>query len=140
MYPKVYAIVFMAVSLFMSCADKITSNCENSDTNRPSAATFSSIQKNILEKHCALSGCHEGASPAESLNLEAGSAYGDLVTVKSQQDPSLMRVLPNSSQQSYLFIKMTMPPDQSIMPPTGKLDQAITDTVAAWIDHGALNN
>lgn len=99
-------------------------------------ATFSSIQQNVFAKSCAFSNCHGGT---QEPNLNAGSAYNNLVNKPSIQRPSMMRVKPGDSANSYIMKKLNGD-GTSVMPPSGKLAQATIDTVAAWIDRGALKN
>jgi hypothetical protein len=124
--------------LFTSCSDKVTSPTEADGPGSSLTARFSSIQENIFSGNCARSGCHSGPDPQEGLNLESGNAYSNLVGVTSSQS-SLLRVKPGSSDESWLVKKLTGD-GTSVMPPSGMLLRANIDTIAAWIDQGALNN
>lgn len=101
-------------------------------------ATFSSIQSTVLSPTCAVSGCHNGT---QTPNLSSGVAYSQLVNVQN-----LIRTLdyikPNNADSSYLYLKVI---GQNIsglqMPRNGTpLSQAVTDSIKAWINAGALNN
>jgi hypothetical protein len=122
--------------LFCSCADQIVSECDNQDGLR---ATLSSIQQSVFTPACALSGCHGGSSPQENLDLSAGNSRNGLVNITSTEDGVMKRVEPGNSEQSWLMKKLNGD-GTSVMPTTGKLSQATIDTIAAWINAGALDN
>ncbi|MBN1998225.1 hypothetical protein JW935_11770 [candidate division KSB1 bacterium] len=136
MYRKLFAVFLICIALW-GCSEKIVSEC-NTGTIPPSGAKLSDIQKSIFTPRCALPGCHSGSNPAGELNLETGISYSSLVSIKSKQNPSMNLVLPSNSTESYLVQKMSNPA-LSIMPPSGKLADALIDSVIAWIDAGALN-
>ena len=119
--------------------------CENNiegpeDIEKPNdnnmKATFTSIQNELFNKSCALSGCHGGNQQPD---LRTGQSFNNLVNVQSAQNPSLMRVKPFESENSWL-IKKLKGEGTSVMPPSGKLSTAVIDSVIAWIDNGAQNN
>jgi len=105
-------------------------------------AKFSAIQSNVFTTSCALSGCHIGSSPTAGLNLSSGQAYANLVNVPSAEMPSLKRVEPGNSAQSYLVRKLTGNQiSGSRMPLVGQpLAQSVIDSIASWINQGAPNN
>ena len=78
-------------------------------------------------------------SPNASLQLTPDQAYANLVDVTSVQSPSLKRVKPFDSANSYLMKKLNGS-GTSVMPPGGKLNKARIDSVAAWITRGAPND
>jgi hypothetical protein len=123
--------------LSLRCADKIISECNDDKKILHAKTGFQTVQREVFTPRCALEGCHAGSEPTSSLNLEAGQSYGNLVNVRSLQDPARMRVLPGHSNESYLIDKLTKA-NLSIMPPTGQLQNAVIDSIAAWIDRGAL--
>jgi hypothetical protein len=120
--------------------------CENNiqgpedDANPPPAesmsATFTSIQNELFSTTCAKSGCHAGL---QNPDLSVGKSYGNLVNVASLANPSLLRVKPFDSENSYLIRKLRGE-GTTVMPPAGQLSAAVIDSVVAWIDRGALNN
>ena len=124
----------------------IMASCENSiegpeDINPDSGvnnlqATFSSIQQSVLTPTCAAPACHGGS---QNPNLSAGQAYNNLVNKASVQNPSLLRVKPGESANSYLIKKLNGD-GTTVMPPSGKLSQDIINLIAEWINDGALNN
>lgn len=123
--------------IFIACEDKIVTDPDP----KPSITltTFSEIQTKVFNVSCASSGCHGGANIQGGINLTSGVSYSQLVNVNSLENPSLKRVLPGSSAQSFLIRKLEGT-GTSIMPPSGKLSQATIDSIKAWIDRGALNN
>jgi hypothetical protein len=99
-------------------------------------STLASIQNELFNKSCALSGCHGGSRQP---NLSEGQSYKNLVNVPSIESNTLFRVKPFESENSFLIRKLTAE-STSIMPPSGQLSQPVIDSVIAWIDNGALNN
>ena len=122
--------------LIYSCSDNIISECEIDSQNIKINSTFSSIQSELFDKSCI--SCHSGSMPAGLLDLSSGVSYSNLLN-KDNADRNMKLVVPNESANSYLLKKITAN-DNSIMPPSGKLPTSITDSVAKWIDNGALNN
>lgn len=122
------------------CADKIISECDDSSLNdNPMKATLSEIQSKIITPTCATTGCHTGPSPTGGLDLSAGKAFANLVNVKSGEEPQLLRVAPGNSSASFIIRKLNGS-GTSVMPPSGKLNQALIDSISSWIDRGALDN
>jgi len=93
-------------------------------------AQFSAIQQNIFNKRCTV--CHSGSIPSGGLDLSEGNAYGELINKEL--------VVPRNSGSSILFQRLNSDNPDFQMPPTGKLPQALIDSVAVWIDRGALRN
>jgi hypothetical protein len=135
---KLSILLFLSLLLFVGCEDSIQGPEDEPVNGGPvnMPARFSSIQNEVFTKSCALSGCHSGE---QSPNLSAGQAYGNLVNQASFQNPSMLRVKPGDSNNSYLMKKLKND-GTSVMPPSGQLSQAIIDSIAAWIDKGALDN
>ena len=95
------------------------------------------ILTNNGAKTCAQAGCHSGASPQAGMDLNASSAFANIVNVSSTENPALFRVKPGDSANSYLFQKVR----SGQMPLSGgPLSAADIATIKAWIDQGALNN
>lgn len=135
-------IIISVYIIFMisSCADHIVSECEecNPLPDNTKLSTFSGIQTNLFNTTCALSGCHGETGTQANLLLVEGISFSNLVNQQSLLYPQFLRVKPGDSENS-LLIKM-LRGEISIMPPTGKINDAIIDSVAMWIDEGALNN
>jgi len=120
-----------------SCEEGIVSECPTDVGDIKLVATFSSIQSELLNKNCALSGCHAGTIPAGGLVLTSGVAYNNIVN-KIAYDET-MYIKPNDPDNSYLYQRISTN-TSSVMPPTGKLPQNMIDTLRVWIENGALNN
>jgi hypothetical protein len=108
-----------------------------------SGATFSQVQSQIFTASCAFSGCHGGSSPAQGMNLTAGSAYANIVNVPSNEQPTLDRIEPNDPAASYMYLKVTGDPSivGSQMPLDGQpLSQSLIDLLRDWIERGAPND
>lgn len=135
-------LVFTLISIFVSgCADQIVSECDDpvEPSGSPKLNTFSGIQEKLFTTTCALSGCHGDNATQANLLLTAGNAYSNLVNVQGSVYSQYERVVPGDSENS-LLIKVLRGDGVAQMPPSGKLDDAVIDSVAIWIDNGALNN
>lgn len=143
-FHAIAAILITAV--FSSCADKITTledltAPQNNGQQVNGLSKFSELQKQVFTPTCALSGCHGNNSTQANLNLTEGKAYGNLVNVTSNLFPSLKRVVPGNASQSLVYKVLSHDPSVPLqMPPTGKLDQKIIDSIAVWINKGAPND
>ncbi|MCB0748282.1 MAG: hypothetical protein H6613_04425 [Ignavibacteriales bacterium] len=135
-----YIILFSTVLLLLSCEENIITECEEAQ-NTASLTTFNSIQINVFDQSCAFSGCHAGSNPQANLLLTSGNSYSKLVNVTSILNPSFKLVQPGNSENSFL-IKMLKHTGESTsqMPPAGKLSEGKIDSIAAWINRGAINN
>jgi hypothetical protein len=101
------------------------------------------VQSQIFTASCALAGCHAGSSPAQGMNLSAGSAYSNIVNVPSNEQPTLDRIEPNDPAASYLYLKVTGDPSivGEQMPFGGPpLSQTLIDLLRNWIERGAPND
>jgi hypothetical protein len=139
MYKVINHIVSIIFPFMLcSCADQIVSQCDDT-TPAGLQSKLSSIQQYVFTPSCTTTGCHSAISPQQDLNLSSGSSYSNLVDVTSHEDGVLKRVAAGNSAQSWLMKKLNGD-GTSLMPPTGQLSQAMIDTIAAWIDAGAVNN
>ena len=110
------------------------------------SVTLAQIQASIFTPRCTL--CHDGSQPANgilpgAMNLNAGASFANLVNVASQQQPSVLRVVPGNPDASYLVRKLEGAPGITgqRMPFGGPfLDAAAIAQVRAWIAAGAPNN
>jgi hypothetical protein len=115
------------------------------DPPPPPEARFSLDVEPTLNETCAVTGCHDSGTASESLVLEEGSSYGNLVDVSSRQVPSLKRVEPGRSDLSYLVQKLEgtqadVGGTGERMPRGGEPDPEFIDKVKRWILGGAEND
>ena len=137
MRKSAFLLMLFWIALFInSCADGIISECPD-DTPPTVTANFSSIQTEVFDKNCATSGCHTGNTPQSGLDLSRGKSYANIV---NKEVFGLTYVKPGSPDDSYLFNKISSTNASVVMPPTGRLSQAVIDSIRVWIENGALNN
>ena len=118
------------------------------NTPPPAQVTLTQLQTQIFTPICA--GCHTGVGTALPgvQNLTAGNTFSNIVNVASIEVPTLKRILPNDTANSYLIQKISGSPGivGSQMPfgcPSAGnpcLTQAQIDLVKTWVSQGALNN
>ena len=135
------SLILMTVISFLlfSCGeDNSSPTGPGGNNNTGLKATFSSIQVNVFDVSCAVSGCHDIATQRAGLNLSSGSAYNELVNASSTTS-GLKRVDPGNSNNSWLVKRITGD-GTGQMPPGGSLSSAKIDSIRSWIDSGALNN
>jgi len=97
----------------------------------------------IFTANCTSNGCHSGARPAQSLSLEAGKAFAELVNVASSECSARPLVKPGAPAGSYIVDKLlgTNLCSGSQMPKAGSsIPSAQIDTIRNWICQGAPNN
>jgi len=146
MRKHLYRFLFLLSMIFLvSCSNKIVGDAEveNMDDIREKFS-FSVIQQKVFTPTCAVAGCHIGTTAPQGLDLSAGKAYGNLVNVASREVPSLKRVEPRNSRDSYLVIKLegTDPRMKGARMPANSpaLSKSVIDSIKAWIDRGAPND
>ncbi len=136
-----YAIVIFVAFTFISCEDQIVNQCDEKEVEGgESLSNLSAIQKNVFDVGCALSGCHSGSNPAANLNLEDGKSYENLVNINSLLHPGEKRVIPNNSAGSILIKSLRGEISTKMPLSVSPLSNAVIDSIALWIDNGALNN
>ena len=100
----------------------------------------------IFTSNCALSNCHIAPNPQQGQDLSTGQAWSNIVNVPAVQLPTMNRVTPGDTTQSYLFHKIagtqvTVGGSGSRMPrglpALSSQDIAI---ISSWITKGALDN
>lgn len=110
------------------------------------AATFASIEESVLVPRCASAACHGGNPPAAFPGLEAGTAYGAIFQVASQQASGVNLVEPFAPEESYLLLKLrgdagTAGGIATVMPlADAPLQPAELAAIEAWIANGAPND
>ncbi|HUH76340.1 MAG TPA: c-type cytochrome [Devosia sp.] len=91
----------------------------------------------IVSKKCV--SCHNDASATSGVSFTKGSGYANLVNIASEELPTMNRVTPGDSEQSYLAHKL-LGTHESVggsgtkMPPAGSLSDKDIATVVAWIN------
>ena len=121
-----------------------TTTTSATTTSSSSGVSFSKDIQPIFTSNCVV--CHTGSAGPAGLTLDPGSAYKDLVNVKSSEAPSLMRVAPGSPDKSYLVNKLLG--TQASVGGTGAqmpfgaspLPQTTINKIQQWISAGAPNN
>lgn len=116
---------------------------DNPTEPQPSTAVsskLSDIQAKVFTQSCALSGCHGSTNNQANLLLTDGNSFSNLVNVQSLLFPQFERVVPDSSSKS-LLIKILKGEVSPRMPLNrDPLSAAVIDSIAKWINNGALNN
>ncbi len=131
-----YSRVFVAIMIVIGLAACGDDNATN-PTNVSTLSTFSSIQLNVFNPVCAVSGCHNGT---QSPNLTASVSYTNILNVASSQGP--VYIQPGNPNNSYLYRKLTGVNIIGERMPRGRgaLPQAALDSISVWIEKGAQNN
>ena len=124
--------------LLLGCSEE--SATEPTPTASAPLSKLSDIQSKVFNTSCALSGCHGSTNNQANLLLTDGNSFSNLVNVQSVLFPQFKRVVPDSSSNS-LLIKILKGEVSPRMPLNrNPLSAAVIDSIAKWIDNGALNN
>ncbi|MBE0571215.1 MAG: hypothetical protein IH618_06690 [Ignavibacteriaceae bacterium] len=136
---KILLVSFaLTTILLLGCSEESTT--EPTPTTSAPLSKLSDIQSKVFNTSCALSGCHGGTNNQANLLLTDGNSFANLVNVQSFLFPQFSRVQPNNSANS-LLIKMLKGEVSPRMPLNrDPLSAATIDSIAKWIDNGALNN
>ena len=137
---KIKVILFVSLLLiivFWGCSED---NPTEPVPNTSVSSKLSDIQSKVFTQSCALSGCHGTTNNQANLLLTDGNSFSNLVNVQSLLFPQFERVVPDSSSKS-LLIKILKGEVSPRMPfNKDPLSAAVIDSIAKWIDNGALNN
>jgi hypothetical protein len=118
----------------------------------PGVPSFANDVQPILTAKCAFAGCHSSASAKQSLVLDPGVAYGQLVNRQTTEGGRLLIVEPGSVKSSYMARKILgrhIAPGTTIMPqgcpgapqmPDGCLTPADVAKILSWIQGQAPAN
>ena len=133
-------LIPLALALFSGCSsDNPTEPDPTPNTTAP-LSKLSDIQAKVFTQNCTSSGCHGNTNNQASLLLTDGSSYANLVSIQSVLYPQFTRVQPGNSTNS-LLIKILKGEVSPRMPLNRTpLSAAVIDSIAKWIDNGALNN
>lgn len=101
-------------------------------------SNLASIQEHVFTPICST--CHGGANPAAGQDLSSIELSAENLINTNSSNPLFKRVLPGSSDDSYLYLKITgdnqagsrMPLGQAALPNESIL------AIKQWIDNGAL--
>ncbi|MCW8849213.1 MAG: hypothetical protein OQJ81_04475, partial [Melioribacteraceae bacterium] len=124
-----------------NCSDSIVESTPSIDEKvepQLESPTFTNIQKEILNKSCAFSGCHVSGSVNPNL---AGNSYDIIVNKKSSTGMDYIK--PNDPDNSYILQKIlgSNGIQGSRMPlNSSSLSQDKIDVITEWINDGAKNN
>jgi hypothetical protein len=138
MIKMVVGLCIVWIVLLTAC-EKLIQGPDNGNNQTDTGnvrAKFSSIQAKVFTPTCAVPQCHGGT---QDPNLSAGQAYNNLVNKSSIESPTLLRVKPGDSNNSFLMKKLNGD-GTTRMPLGGELSQVEIDSIALWINNGALNN
>ncbi len=106
--------------------------------------TFTSIQTNVFDRSCAVSGCHVGGAAPRGLDLSVTKSFQHLVNAQSVEDGRLILVVPGHPESSFLMNKLegNLHDGQGVRMPFGKprLPDTTLQTIRDWIIAGALND
>lgn len=128
-------IIITSIS-FVSCSEDETTA---PPTSTAVTAKFSDIKAKVFT-NCIGAQCHSSAGNSGGLVLESGVAFNNLVGVNSTLFTGFKRVEAGNSANSIL-IKILKGEVSPQMPFNGTpLSSATIDSIAKWIDNGALNN
>ena len=135
----------LASGIFLIALSGLSVGCEHVGPLDPNALqpTFSSIQQNIFNVSCAVSGCHAGSGSPWGLDLAAGAAYDNLVNAPAGSKPGTNRVSPGDADNSYLVQVLEGAPGITVprMPfGIGSLTDEQITAVRDWINDGAKND
>lgn len=115
--------------------------CGQSPSNSGSAAEctadLASIQASIFVPSCGSAACHGGAQPAANLDLTKADLSPELVGASAATCDGWARVVPGSSDKSFLFQKLSAasPACGDPMPSAGPhLSSAQLGCLKQWID------
>ncbi len=132
--------IFLLIISLTGCKVTVEPEANNSLPDN-SSATFSTIQKEIFNVSCAVSGCHAGANAAAGMDLSSGNAFNNLVNIPSTSNSNFVRVQPGNSANSFLVKRLRNIGESSgVMPPSGKLSENAIQLVETWINNGAKND
>ena len=86
-----------------TCETPTNPECEAGEFD----STFEAIQSVVFDGYdCSNATCHGGAAPSGNLNLTAGSAYANILSVASTISPAHDRVVPGEPALSVLYDKL----------------------------------
>jgi hypothetical protein len=150
-YPKLTAFSAPVGGAPRKDRDKLKMECEPAlvgcDPMAIYAGTFDRIQRQIFDKSCAVSACHDSQTMQGGLLLEVGASYANLVDVTPTMPGAVgagwkrVDAANASPDTSFIFHKLTGDLDgtQGARMPFGAptLDDYLIDIIGLWIEAGA---
>ena len=128
----------MFTMTMISCSEDQSTSPTSPSSDLP-LAKFSDIKAKVFV-NCLGAQCHSSSGNQGNLILESSVAYNNLVGIQSVLFPQFKRVEAGNSANS-LLIKILKGEVSPRMPLNGNpLSAATIDSIAKWIDLGALNN
>ncbi|WP_281557635.1 cytochrome P460 family protein [Thalassomonas sp. RHCl1] len=140
-YARICVIAFILIGCKAGDGKGLDANGQPlvEDTPEPVIGLFVQIQDDIFTARCIA--CHIGAQAPQGLDLSEGNAYGNIVGVASNQQPTLNLIEPDEPELSYLVKKIRGDEDISggQMPLSGPpfLDDSQIQLVIDWVNDGA---
>ena len=122
--------------MLFSCSDEIKYNCIDEQTEEK--IKYSEIQE-IFNNNCT--SCHNTQLKSFYADLDlSGDSYNRIVNQFSTERPNEFLIKENSIDSSYLYRKLINSNiEESQMPPTSNLNQALINKIKLWIEQGARN-
>ncbi len=134
------SILYILLITFWGCSNDNPVTPSPAPVQNTVLSKLSTIQTTVFSQSCAFSGCHGSENNQANLLLTEDNSYSNLVNVQSVLFPQYKRVVPGNSSQS-LLIKILKGEVSPRMPLNREpLSPDMIDSIAAWIDNGALNN
>ena len=139
---EILKTVFIIITLtaLISCSEENTTGPANSPPSNIPMSKLSDIQVKVFTQSCALSGCHGSTNNQANLLLTEGNSFNNLVNVQSLLFPQFKRVAPDTSSNSLLIKILKGEVDPQMPLNRNPLSDEVIDSIAAWIDKGAINN
>ena len=133
-----YFLAAASCLLLANCSDRGDSIVKAPPLpSSPDGVSFADDIQPIFTARCAISGCHVAPTPQAGLVLTAGTSYANLVNVPTQIFTPGVRITPNDTGASVLYLLVS----SGTMPATGgPLTTAQIDAIREWIESGAPNN
>jgi hypothetical protein len=140
-FSKIVIFSFLIVMTNNSCSDNITSDCVPFGSAKATSEinpNFAEIESKVFEQNCSVSGCHDGYF--ENPDLRTGKAYASLINKSATKTAGEIYVIPGNSSNSHIIKRLRginlerMPKDSPALP------SSWIDSLAKWIDNGALKN
>ncbi len=133
-------LLLLSIVIWSCSSDSPTEPDPGSNGTSAPLSKLSDIQTKVFNQSCALSGCHGATNNQAGLLLTEGNSFANLINVQSVLFSQFKRVEPNNSANS-LLIKILKGEVSPRMPfNRTPLSAAVIDSIAKWIDNGAINN